>query len=137
MLGMLVVLVAVGYGLIRGFGLSVPEAVGMFAGSLSSTPGMAAVVEMVGDSTPVVGYSLAYPGAVIGAILVAALGAKVVKANHEEDARAEGMIPAELVAKAARPHARAGALQGPVPSARARRCAPAVLPGLQVQPSER
>ena len=102
MLGMLVVLVAVGYGLIRGFGLSVPEAVGMFAGSLSSTPGMAAVVEMVGDSTPVVGYSLAYPGAVIGAILVAAIGAKVVKVNHEEDARAEGMIPAELVAKGVR-----------------------------------
>ena len=102
MLGMLVILVAVGFGLIRAFGLSTPEATGMFAGSLSSTPGMAAVVEMVGDSTPVVGYSLAYPGAVIGAILVAAIGAKVVKVNHEEDARAEGMIPAELVAKGVR-----------------------------------
>ena len=37
MLGMLVILVAVGFGLIRAFGLSVPEATGMFAGSLTST----------------------------------------------------------------------------------------------------
>ncbi|WP_284770167.1 aspartate:alanine exchanger family transporter [Corynebacterium rhinophilum] len=102
MIGMLVLLVGVGFGLIRVFGLETDVAAGMFAGSLSSTPGMAAVVDMLGNSTPVVGYSLAYPGAVIGAILVAAIGAKVLKVDHEADAKEEGMIPAPLVAKGVR-----------------------------------
>ncbi|MGO2640688.1 aspartate:alanine exchanger family transporter [Corynebacterium flavescens] len=102
MVGMLVALVGVGYLLIKFFDLNVPVAVGMFAGSLSSTPGMAAVVDMVGNSEPVVGYSLAYPGAVIGAIAVAAIGASAFRVNHVEDARAEGMIPTPLVWKAVR-----------------------------------
>ena len=102
MIGMLVLLVGVGFGLIRVFDLDTDVAAGMFAGSLSSTPGMAAVVDMLGNSTPVVGYSLAYPGAVIGAILVAAIGAKVLKVDHEADAKEEGMIPAPLVAKGVR-----------------------------------
>ena len=102
MIGVLVALVAVSSLLINFFGLKVPVAVGMFAGALSSTPGMAAVVDMVGNSEPVVGYSLAYPGAVIGAIAVAAIGAAVLRVNHVEDARAEGMVPAPLVWKAVR-----------------------------------
>ena len=100
MIGMLIALVAVGYLLITVFHLKVPVAVGMFAGSLSSTPGMAAVVEMLGNSEPVVGYSLAYPGAVIGAIIVAAVGAIILKVNHEKDARDEGMVPSPLIWKA-------------------------------------
>ena len=87
----------------RLFDLDPAISVGTLAGSLSSTPGMAAVVEALGgDSTPVVGYSLAYPGCIIGTILVAAIGAKMLRVNHVEDARAEGMIAEPLEWRAVR-----------------------------------
>lgn len=91
--------------LIRVLGLELTTGVGMLTGALSSTPGMAAVVEMLGTldpaavSEPVVGYSLAYPGAVLGSIVVAAVGAKLLKVNHNSDAEAEGLITAPLVWK--------------------------------------
>ena len=47
-------------------------------------------------STPVVGYSLAYPGGVLGAILVAAVGAKLLRVDHIQDARDEGIIQSHL-----------------------------------------
>lgn len=99
MIVLLVVLVGLGWALIKGFGLDAVTGAGMFAGALSSTPGMAAIVEMVPDTqsqAPVVGYSLAYPGAVIGAILVAAIGAAVLKVDHHKDAADEGMVSAPL-----------------------------------------
>lgn len=102
MLGMFVVLIAAGYGVIRALGLDTAIGAGMFAGSLSSTPGMAAAVDMVGNSTPVVGYSLVYPGSVLGVILVAAVGAKLLKVDHAADARAEGVVAAPLEWKAVR-----------------------------------
>lgn len=73
---------------------------GMFAGSLTSTPAMAAVVDLTGDTTPVVGYSLAYPGGVLGVILLAAIGAAVLKVDHDKDAGDEGLVPDPLVWKA-------------------------------------
>ncbi|RNE48844.1 aspartate:alanine exchanger family transporter [Corynebacterium alimapuense] len=102
MIGLLVALVGFGYLMIRLFNLDSATGAGMFAGSLSSTPGMAAIVGMVEEidparaGEPVVGYSLAYPGAVLGTILVAAVGAKLLKVNHVADARAEGLIIAPL-----------------------------------------
>nr|WP_304503556.1 aspartate:alanine exchanger family transporter [Corynebacterium lemuris] len=98
-------LVGVGYAIIRAFGLGELTGAGMFAGALSSTPGMAAVVDMVKDGSlvdpgragePVIGYSLAYPGAVVGSILVAAVGAKLLKVDHRADAEKEGLIIAPL-----------------------------------------
>lgn len=80
------------------FGLDGPTAAGTFSGALTSTPGMAAIVEVLNAEAkglaalPVVGYSLAYPGAIIGGIAVAAIGSKVVRANHIEDAKHEGII---------------------------------------------
>ncbi len=77
-------------------------AAGTFAGSLTTTPGMAAMVEVLKAehadiaSTPVVGYSLAYPGGVLGAILVAAVGAKLLRVDHIQDARDEGIIQSHL-----------------------------------------
>ncbi|MHA2788115.1 aspartate:alanine exchanger family transporter [Corynebacterium sp. S7] len=99
MLVMIVVLVGLGWAFIKGLDLDPAMGAGMFAGALSSTPGMAAVVEMVSPDqaqAPVVGYSLAYPGAVIGPILVAAIGAAVLKVNHKKDAEDEGLITAPL-----------------------------------------
>lgn len=96
---MLVVLAAVAWGLIKALGLDAATGAGMFAGALSSTPGMAAVVEMVDPDQaqdPVVGYSLAYPGGVIGAIVVAAIGAAALKVNHRKDAADEGLLTAPL-----------------------------------------
>ncbi len=108
MLALLTGLTALAWAVIRLLGLDATTGAGMFAGSLSSTPGMAAVVETVratdaaAASEPVVGYSLAYPGAVIGAILVAAIGAAVLRVDHERDAREEGLIAAPLVWKGVR-----------------------------------
>ncbi|WIM68154.1 aspartate:alanine exchanger family transporter [Corynebacterium breve] len=99
MLVLLVVLVALGWAIISGLDLDPATGAGMFAGALSSTPGMAAIVEMVDPAQsqdPVIGYSLAYPGAVIGAIVVAAVGASVLKVDHRKDAEEEGMITASL-----------------------------------------
>lgn len=84
------------------FGGDATTAAGSFAGSLTTTPGMAAMVEVLKSghgnvaSNPVVGYSLAYPGGVLGAILVAAIGAKLLRVDHIQDARDEGLIQSHL-----------------------------------------
>lgn len=99
---LLVVLVALAFVLIHALGLNVTVGAGMFAGSITSTPGMASQVEMLerllpdAIENPVVGYSLAYPGAVLGTFLVFSLGAKLLKVKHVEDAMAEGLITEPL-----------------------------------------
>lgn len=97
---LIVVLLALGYALIKALALDPLSGAGMFAGALSSTPGMAAIVEMVDAQdaqAPVVGYSLAYPGAVLGMIVVAAIGARVLRVNHRHDAEKEGLLASPLV----------------------------------------
>lgn len=101
--GALLGLAALAYAAIRGMGLDPAIGAGTLAGAVSSTPGMAAIVEALGgDSTPVVGYSLAYPGGVLGVILVAAVGAAVLKVDHIQDAKEEGMIASPLEWKVVR-----------------------------------
>lgn len=105
---LLMALVALAWGLVTLFHLKHTTGAGMFAGALSSTPGMAAIVSMVRGTTPelaaepVIGYSLAYPGGVLGAILVAAIGAKVFKVDHRADARKEGLLPGPLLTQGIR-----------------------------------
>ncbi|GAB2501092.1 Aspartate/alanine antiporter [Corynebacterium atrinae] len=102
MIVLLTSLVAVAYALIKVLGLKATTGAGMFTGALTSTPGMAAIVGVLEDidpsatGEPVIGYSLAYPGAVLGTILVAAIGAKLLKVDHIEEARQEGLIIAPL-----------------------------------------
>lgn len=85
--------------LIRMFGLAGASGAGMFAGSLTSTPAMAEIVSALEEIHPeragdvVIGYSLAYPGAVLGAIAIAAVGAKLLGVDHDEEARKEGLQP--------------------------------------------
>lgn len=105
---LMVAMVALAYAIIR-LGKLVPETgAGMFVGSLTSTPGMAAMVNMLESmgseraTFPVVGYSLTYPGAVIGSILVAAIGAKLLKVNHDADATKEGLLADALAWSAVR-----------------------------------
>ncbi|MCQ9352214.1 transporter [Corynebacterium sp. 153RC1] len=98
MVMLLIAVTAACYFAVRAFGLDPSVGSGMYAGVLTSTPGMAAMVAVMEEiapdlaSNPVVGYSLAYPGAVLGAILVAALGAKFLKVDHIADATKEGLI---------------------------------------------
>lgn len=102
-IAMMFTLAGLTYAAIEIFNLDPAIGVGTLAGATSSTPGMAAIVEAIGgETTPVVGYSLAYPGAVIGTILVGAIGMGVLRVNHLKDAQDEGMISAPLEWKAVR-----------------------------------
>lgn len=95
----LLVLVGLTYALVRALGLDPIKGSGMFAGALTSTPAMAAIVDMLDASQGadvVVGYSLAYPGAVIAAIVIAAAGSAILKVDHVADARKEGLIVAPV-----------------------------------------
>jgi putative transport protein len=71
---------------------------GMFTGSLTNTPALAAVLEYIKSaapqamrdqmaSEPVVGYSVAYPMGVIGMLLTIYVLQKVWKVNYKEESR--------------------------------------------------
>ena len=51
------------------YGVSPGHAVGLFAGSLTSTPTLQAALDAAGTQEPAIGYSVAYPFGVIGPIL--------------------------------------------------------------------
>jgi putative transport protein len=53
----------------RALGLSPAYAIGLFAGSLTSTPTLQAAIDAAGSQDPAIGYSIAYPFGVIGPIL--------------------------------------------------------------------
>ena len=95
---LLVVLVGGSFAVTQLLNLDGPTSAGTLSGALTSTPGMAAIVQVLESSAPdlaanpVVGYSLAYPGGILGAIAVAAIGAKVLKVNHVQDAMDEGIL---------------------------------------------
>lgn len=95
-------LAGLSYVFIKTLGLSDTTGAGMFAGSVTSTPGMAAMVGILEElapgraGEPVVGYSLVYPFAVVASILVATIGAQWLKVDHDKDARAEGLLAAPL-----------------------------------------
>jgi len=72
LLGLLLVLAGAATAWILAKGLEIPAdlAVGLFAGALTSTPGLAAATEAVsGNSQVAVGYGIAYPVGVIGLVL--------------------------------------------------------------------
>lgn len=95
---LMIALLAGAYGVAKLLKLDAATAAGTFSGALTSTPGMAAIVQVLENSAPelaanpVVGYSLAYPGGILGAIAVAAVGAKLLKVNHVHDAKREGIL---------------------------------------------
>ncbi|WP_151549920.1 MULTISPECIES: aspartate:alanine exchanger family transporter [Corynebacterium] len=90
---------------VKFLGLDAAQGAGSMTGAVTSTPGMAAIVETMKASgitdpealaLPVIGYSLAYPGGVLGLILVAAVGAKLRKVDHVADAKEAGVITEDL-----------------------------------------
>jgi len=60
-------LVALGLG--KMFGIKIGHTLGMFAGSMTSTATLQAALEVMKNSDPSIGYSIAYPFGVIGPIL--------------------------------------------------------------------
>ena len=82
-LGAVGVLCALGVALVlgRAFGVSPAHALGMFAGALTSTPTLQAAIDAVGDRSPAVGYSVAYPIGIIGPILCIFVFSRLVHAR--------------------------------------------------------
>lgn len=87
------------------FGLRAPLAAGLFAGSLTNTPALAAVVEHLARTLPagasemlldepVVGYSLAYPVSVLGMIVAIAVSQRLFRTDYAAEGRAMG-LPSE------------------------------------------
>jgi putative transport protein len=60
---------AVALGLGHVFGIKIGHTLGMFAGSMTSTATLQAALEVMKNSDPSIGYSIAYPFGVIGPIL--------------------------------------------------------------------
>ena len=99
----LVVSAGLAFVLARLLGLTPAMAAGLFAGSLTNTPALAAVLEAVegggGDaSAPVVGYSIAYPVGVLGVILAMALVQRIWRVDYEAEARRLADLGATSVA---------------------------------------
>ncbi len=72
-----------------------PLAIGMFAGALTSTPGLAAAIEATGSDLASVGYGIAYPFGVLGVVLFVQLLPKLVHANMEEEVAKITLPPLE------------------------------------------
>lgn len=71
-------------------GVSRAETAGVYAGSLTNTPALAAAQSVLGDGergVPVVGYALTYPYGVIGMLLAVVAVARLVPAVSSGDAR--------------------------------------------------
>lgn len=88
---MLLILAGVTFGFLHAFDLNPAIAVGTLAGSITSTPGMAAAVEALGgDSTPVVGWKGVRLGRDFeGTIddLFAITGERIIATRHKQPAR--------------------------------------------------
>lgn len=66
---------------ITAFHVPTDISVGMMAGALTSTPGLAAALEATGSDAASVGYGIAYPFGVVGVVLFVQLIPKILKAD--------------------------------------------------------
>jgi putative transport protein len=90
---------------VTGFGAG--EGGGLFSGALTNTPALAAAIEWLGEhggdvNAVGVGYSLAYPGAVLGAMTALAIAARRWRIDPAEEAgraAAAGLAAAPLVSQ--------------------------------------
>src|SRR5690349_6274344 len=79
-------LVALGIGQI--FGIKIGHTLGLFAGSMTSTATLQAALEVMKNSDPSIGYSVAYPFGVIGPILCIYFATQLVKPKFPPRAQA-------------------------------------------------
>lgn len=68
-------------GIIAIFGVPTDICVGMMAGALTSTPGLAAALEATKSAASSVGYGIAYPFGVVGVVLFVQLIPKILKTD--------------------------------------------------------
>lgn len=92
-LGLLVVAGGLTVALGHLLGLSGPVLSGVYAGALTNTPALAASLEQLNSSQPVVGYSVTYLGGVLGMMLAAGIA---VRRRPPEGAADLGAVPAKL-----------------------------------------
>ena len=70
---------------IKVFGIPTDISVGMMTGALTSTPGLAAALEVTGSDAASVGYGIAYPFGVVGVVLFVQLVPKILKVDMAEE----------------------------------------------------
>lgn len=63
------------------FDIDTPSVVGLIAGALTSTPGLAAAIDATGSSSSSIAYGIAYPFGVIGVILFVKLLPKILRVD--------------------------------------------------------
>jgi putative transport protein len=73
---------------VQTIGLSVENALGLFAGSGTNTPALQAAIATLGNDDPAVGYSISYPFGVAGPILALYLAFTFLKPRIEVPSRA-------------------------------------------------
>ncbi|MEE1350968.1 MAG: permease [Clostridia bacterium] len=72
-------------GVITLFGVPTDISVGMMAGALTSTPGLAAALEATGSEAASVGYGIAYPFGVVGVVLFVQIIPKILKTDMDAE----------------------------------------------------
>jgi putative transport protein len=80
--------VAVAYGLTTVFGIPGPLSVGIFAGALTSTPGLAAATEGLNPAIAdqvIAGYGIAYPFGVIGVVVFVQVLPRLLNKHHSQN----------------------------------------------------
>ena len=70
--------------LISVFNIDMNIAIGLFAGALTSTPGLAAAIDNTGSTLASIGYGIAYPFGVVGVILFIRFLPKILKTSLQE-----------------------------------------------------
>lgn len=75
---------ALAYASFHWFGVDMPIAVGLLTGALTSTPGLASGIDIIGSPLVSIGYGIAYPFGVIGVILFVRLYPKIVRADIKQ-----------------------------------------------------
>lgn len=74
-------------GLKYAFGLDTPSVVGLIAGALTSTPGLAVAIDSTNSPLASIAYGIAYPFGVIGVILFVKLLPRLMHVDLEQEAR--------------------------------------------------
>ena len=74
-------------GLKYAFGIDTPSVVGLVAGALTSTPGLAVAIDSTQSPLASIAYGIAYPFGVIGVILFVKLLPKLLRVDLDEEAK--------------------------------------------------
>lgn len=74
-------------GLKYAFGIDTPSVVGLVAGALTSTPGLAVAIDSTHSPLASIAYGIAYPFGVIGVILFVKLLPKLLRVDLDEEAK--------------------------------------------------